>query len=214
MKLNFEFKAENVDANARTIEGYAATWDRDNHDDIIKRGAFTKTIQERLPKGMIKMLWQHNNPIGLPLEMREDERGLWVKARVSDTTLGNDALVLMRDGVINQMSIGFSVIKSNVGTDGVRVITEAKLYEFSPVTFPANDNAEILAVKQLHAALKDGSIDRAELKKLIKSLLDDEPPEGTHEEEQPILGDEQKALAEMLQAFELKLLLTNRGLTA
>mgnify|MGYP000867376569 CR=1 FL=1 len=43
---------------------------------------------------------QHAQPIGIPVEMREDAKGLWVKARVSKTALGDEALVeLMRDSV-------------------------------------------------------------------------------------------------------------------
>ena len=42
---------------------------------------------------------QHAQPIGIPVEMREDAKGLWVKVRVSKTALGDEALELMRDSV-------------------------------------------------------------------------------------------------------------------
>ena len=160
-----------VDMDARTFEGYASTWDLDRVDDIIHRGAFAKSIQEGFPSGKIKVLWQHYDPLGMPLEMREDEKGLFVKARVSKTVLGDEALELMRDGVVDTMSIGFSIPsgKSDIDERGIRNIREIKLMEFSPVTFPANEAAVITGVKQIKQALKNGaSID--DVKALIESL--------------------------------------------
>lgn len=148
---SIELKETAIDMSARTIEGYAATWDLDQANDIIQKGAFTKTISEGLPSGRIKMLWQHDEPLGMPSEMFEDDRGLYVKGKISRTQLGDEALELMRDGVVDRMSIGFSIPKDKSGftPEGVRLISEVKLFEFSPVTFPANEAAHILAVKSL-----------------------------------------------------------------
>ena len=161
-----------VDMDARTFEGYAATWDLDQVDDVIKPGAFTKSIQEAFPANRIKVLWQHSEPLGMPLEMREDAKGLWVKGKISKTRLGDEALELMRDGVVDRMSIGFVIPKgkSNYDPDsGVRYINEVKLMEFSPVTFPANEAAVITGVKQIKQAIKNGAkID--DVKDLIQAL--------------------------------------------
>jgi len=148
---SIEFKADNVNIEERTFEGYASTWDLDKIDDVIHQGAFAKSIQEAFPKGKIKVLWEHSKPLGMPLEMREDAKGLYVKAKVSKTKLGDEALELMRDGVVSTMSIGFSIPKdkSYIDEKGVRHITEVKLFEFSPVTFPCNDEAIITRVKSL-----------------------------------------------------------------
>lgn len=74
-------------------------------------GAFAKTIKERGDD--IKFLWQHdwNEPIGKIIEIHEDAKGLFIKVKISETTHGKEALVLAKDGVINRMSIGYSVIK-------------------------------------------------------------------------------------------------------
>ena len=148
---SLEFKESAVNMSQRTIEGYAATFELDQVDDIINPGAFTKTIDEGFKSGRIKMLWQHDSPLGMPLEMAEDSKGLYVKGRVSRTALGDDALELMRDGVVDRMSIGFSIPQNKSGytEQGIRVISEVKLFEFSPVTFPANQGAAILGVKSL-----------------------------------------------------------------
>jgi len=148
---DFSFEVKGVDSEQRIVEGYASTYDKDQVDDIVMPGAFTKSLQERFPAGKIKLLWQHMDPIGIPVEMQEDDKGLYVKCRVSQTQLGDDALQLVKDGVIDRFSIGFSVPrdKARVDDDGTRRISEVKLYEVSLVTFAANEAAVLTAVKSL-----------------------------------------------------------------
>lgn len=143
----FEVKAD-IDNNM--FEGYASVFrNEDSYGEVIDPGAFTKTISEN--KSRIKVLWQHDvwQPIGLPVKMMEDNHGLYVQAKVSQTTTGKDALILMRDGVVNEMSIGFNTLKDEMGADNLRHIKEVKLWEFSPVTFAANDQALVTGVKNL-----------------------------------------------------------------
>ena len=93
------FALATLDFEGRTIEGYAATFGNlDRVKDIIHPGAFTKTLNERGNK--VRLLWQHDQkePIGRPLEIREDDRGLFIKAVVSDTARGRDALAAERRG--------------------------------------------------------------------------------------------------------------------
>jgi HK97 family phage prohead protease len=147
-----EFKSSDVEG--RVFRGYASTYDTDQAQDTIQKGAFTKTISERGDR--VKVLWQHSEPIGKPVSIKEDDVGLYVEALVSKTRTGDEALELMKDGVVDQMSIGFSVPegKSKIADDGGRIITEIKLFEFSPVTFPCNEKAFILGVKNINEALK------------------------------------------------------------
>jgi HK97 family phage prohead protease len=168
-----EFKADSVDMDERTFEGYASTWDLDQGGDIIVKGAFAKTLMERASR--VKVLYQHDAPIGKPVLMREDDIGLFVQGKVSKTQLGDEALELMRDGVIDQMSIGYSIPtgKSEFNDQGIRIIRELKLYEFSPVTFAMNDNAFITGVKSIQRAIKTGAqINNATQSELIE-LLDE-----------------------------------------
>lgn len=160
-----------VDMDARTFEGYAATWDLDQGMDIIHPGAFAKSIKEAFPKKRIKILWQHWQPLGMPTEMREDDIGLFVKGRVSKTTLGDEALELMRDEVVDSMSIGFVVPMGKSEYDeaeGIRHIREVKLLEFSPVTFPMNEAALITGVKEFESAIQHGRLKDGE--SLMKAL--------------------------------------------
>jgi hypothetical protein len=198
---SIELKETAIDMSARTIEGYAATWDLDQVNDIIQEGAFKKTIQEGFTSKRIKMLWQHDQALGMPTEMFEDSKGLYVKGKISRTQLGDDALELMRDGVVNTMSIGFSIPKNKAGINenGVRIISEVKLFEFSPVTFPANEAAHILAVKSLHEQLviaKSKGVnpqDKTEFVQMLnelKTLINiDEPIIITQKDNKPLYDD-------------------------
>lgn len=156
-----------VNADHRTFEGHAAVFGNvDEGGDRIKKGAFKKTLQERFPKGQIKTLWLHRDPLGMPTELREDDQGLFFRSTVSKTALGNDALELMHDGVVNQMSFGYDTVKSGMimeDDEEIRELLELKLYEISPVLFPMNEATAITAVKQL--------IEVAPLPDNVKALL-------------------------------------------
>ena len=151
--LSFEIKS--VDYAGRTLEGFAAAFGNlDQVGDVIHPGAFRKTLTERGQR--IKFLWQHDptEPIGKLLEAHEQQGGLFVKAIISDTNRGRDALALLKDGAIGEMSIGYDTVKGGMdytkGDNGatIRNLREIKLYEFSLVTFPANEQAIVTSVKQ------------------------------------------------------------------
>ena len=166
--VKFETKALGDDR----FEGYASFFNNiDAYDDIIEKGAFRKTIAEN--RNRIKVLWQHdtNEPIGIPEEMHEDDNGLYVKAKISMTDTGKKALTLIKDGVITEMSIGYDVVKDDykmLGTKRVRMLKELKLWEFSPVTFAANEKAKIMKMRHLLESIKSDRIDTAI--SLIRSL--------------------------------------------
>jgi HK97 family phage prohead protease len=146
--------ASSSSSAAVTFEGYASVFntpiDALSGPTIIERGAFKKTLAEQWER--IKILWQHNSdePIGRPLEMREDEHGLRLRAVLSSTQRGREAAQLLKDGVIREMSIGFDPIKfymDRTGPEPVRRLTEIKLWEISLVTHAANPLA---VVTQIH----------------------------------------------------------------
>lgn len=145
--MPFEYKAN---SEKREFEGYASTYKRDLVGDQVVKGAYQKTLAERLPTNKIKILYQHSDAVGLPLEMYEDSKGLFVRGKISNTTLGNDMLELMKDGVLDEMSIGYDVIADDLSEDGsTRMLKELKLYEVSIVTFGANPDTSINSVKSL-----------------------------------------------------------------
>lgn len=168
-----EIKDQSVDMDQRIIEGYASTKDLDQGGDIIHPGSFSKTISERFPAGKVKVLRNHSTLIGVPLEMREDGKGLWTKSRISKTQAGDETLELARDGALSAMSIGYAIPSGkSEEKDGIRHIKEVKLFEYSMVDFPMNESAIITGVKQIERAIKNGGKcdNPAELLEAIKSL--------------------------------------------
>ena len=101
---------------------------------------------------------QHDNydlPIGKPLELREDEKGLFIRGRISDTQKGRDIQTLLKDGVLSEMSIGYDAIDFDYdGNTGIRHLKEVKLWEVSIVTWAMNDQATIDEVKSLAETLR------------------------------------------------------------
>lgn len=157
----FDFEVKQFDYEGRTVEGYAAAFGNvDLGKDIIHPGAFSKTLAERGNK--VRFLWQHDThePIGKPVEMREDNAGLFMKAIISDTARGRDALALLRDGAINGLSIGYDAIPGGTdfskSEDGepIRNLRELRLWEVSLVSMPMNEMATITALKEDKAVMK------------------------------------------------------------
>lgn len=159
-RARFSLAVKAVDLDAGTFEGHASVFgipDDGFPPDIIQPGAFTKTIQEWGPSGAnrIKVLALHRNdwlPIGKPIELAEDARGLFFRAKISDTALGKDVLTLLRDGVLTEMSIGFTTVKADLDkATGTRLVREVRLYEISPVIWAMHPLAKITNVKDVTA---------------------------------------------------------------
>jgi HK97 family phage prohead protease len=127
------------------IWGFASTYggNPDSYGDVVVHGAF----RESLGKRKTKLLYQHQEPIGRELELREEKHGLYGGWRISATRAGTDARTLAMDGVLDSLSIGFRTLEDEYRDDGVRLLKQAELYEVSIVAFPANENARITSVK-------------------------------------------------------------------
>lgn len=153
------------DTVARVSDGGAA------YEERFARGSFAKTIRER--GNRVKLLMQHNShePIGRATLLREDAAGLYGEFRVSAVPAGDQALELVRDGVIDSFSVGFAPIKAT-RDGGVTVRTEVALREASLVTFPAYDDARVLALRAVLSGLPDEQRDE-----LLAHLTTDTTPD-------------------------------------
>jgi HK97 family phage prohead protease len=160
----FEFRATEEDTTPG-FEGYAAHfWTADSYWTTLAPGAAKKSIKERTDK--IPVLWNHDpsTPIGKHLALKEDKTGVYVNIGIADDGAeGSTFLKRMRFGVPFGMSFGFQTIKDRSAEDDdpidltqtpgakkadIRVITEIKWWESSPVTFPANESAGITSTRQ------------------------------------------------------------------
>ena len=137
------------------IEGYGSVFGvKDTYDDVVMPGAFSASIAEHKAAGtMPAMLWQHDQsePIGVWLDMDEDEKGLRVKGQiVMETEKGKAAYALLKKGALRGLSIGFLTKEWSYDEETrVRSLTAVDLWEVSLVTFPANVKAMIDTVKNM-----------------------------------------------------------------
>jgi hypothetical protein len=148
--FRLNLKSDDLDAKTGEFEGYVAAFGNVDHDgDIIEHGAFTKTVSDN--GGVFPGLWQHDifSPIGVSESMTEDDNGLKVNGRFAmGTQRGREAFELLSMGALKGFSIGYLPIKDAPGTNGAdRTLKEIRLFEWSTVTFPANELAVVTGMK-------------------------------------------------------------------
>ena len=141
---------KDADMKRGIVTGYFSRFGNVDADgDIIKPGAFAKTVKEQGPKSAqprIKHLMNHNPsmPLGKILDLKEDSSGLLYESQVGSHSLGQDFIKMVESGLITEHSIGYKTIKRNQLQDyagyqknpskGMFEITEAKLFEGSSLT--------------------------------------------------------------------------------
>jgi HK97 family phage prohead protease len=173
----FEIKAVEDDG---TVKGYGSVFDVvDWYNEVVVKGAFAKWLAKWEPAGKpLPMLWQHlsREPIGVWTKFREDDHGLWAEGKLTlEVERAREARALMRDGAVRGLSIGFDVPDDGYSYDsnaGVFLLKEIELWELSPVTFPANEEAQVESVKAARAGgpkhverlLREAGFSRSEAK--------------------------------------------------
>lgn len=119
------------------------------YEEGFAEGAFARDLAVRAGNWSgVKMLYQHmrENPIGRAVELSEDAAGLYGAFTISRTSLGDEALELLRDGVLDSFSIGFRPLEDEK-RGRVTWRTRAALREASLVTFPAYTGAAVAGVR-------------------------------------------------------------------
>ncbi|MFB7597254.1 HK97 family phage prohead protease [Streptomyces sp. NPDC056160] len=158
------------ESDGRTLSGYAAvfgeateinSWEG-QFFETIRKGAFKKTIREQTPV----MQFDHGRhpligsiPIGAIADLREDDQGLYVEARITDNWLMQPIRDAIAEQTVNGMSFRFEVVREEwrdvngklvkpeevydllwmPGDRGPlqRELIELKCRELGPVVFPA-----------------------------------------------------------------------------
>lgn len=169
---------EDVDMETRKVK---AVWARmgnvDLDNDVIAPEAFTKTLQERGPQGknLIWSLVDHKastkHAIGKPEQLYVEGDALIAITPIIETETGEDILKLYEAGLINQHSIGFSTIKSEMNNEtGVRTIKELMMYEGSAVLWAANPETPTIALFKGMTPDEIKDTLNGRLEKLVKSF--------------------------------------------
>lgn len=161
--------AEIMDMNPKQgiVTGYFSKFNNvDGDGDIIRPGAFTKTIKEQGPQSSlprIKHLLNHDPslPLGVLKSLTEDNYGLAYESQIGSHEGGEDFIKMVESGLITEHSIGFKIIKRNQiqsyenylknPSAGQYEITEIKLYEGSSLTaWGANPLTPITSLKSIN----------------------------------------------------------------
>lgn len=155
---------KDVDGKQGIVTGYASAFNNvDSDGDIIRKGAFVKSIMETGPKSTkprIKHLLNHNTtqPVGKLLDLEEDEHGLSYESQIGTHILGVDFIKMVESGLITEHSIGYKTMRRNQIQDyagymkspanGWFELIELQLWELSPLTaWGANPNTPLTGMK-------------------------------------------------------------------
>jgi HK97 family phage prohead protease len=170
--------------DGRTVEAYAAVFGQEAeiHDheghylEVIEPTAFSRAIDHAQRgrggfPGSVKVLYNHgmtlngspserfSMPIGVPVDIRAEARGLLTRTRYSETPLADEVLENIRSGAITSQSFTGRIMRSDpqlragdrhrprAGSLTTVHRTELGLREYGPVLWPAYSGAEILGVR-------------------------------------------------------------------
>lgn len=130
----------------------------DKKKDIARKGMFNKSWKEYKT---IAFLIDHNKSLqpGIVTNTYEDEKKAYTKVKLSNTTLGNDTLIEMDDGIIRGASFGFYTLKANklkVKGQDCRELKEV-LHDETTVAkslVPINDLAGVVRVTKAELEFK------------------------------------------------------------
>jgi HK97 family phage prohead protease len=158
---SIETKTENREDGTNVIVGHASFYGKRSENlggfyEYIERGAFNDDL---LNRSDVRALINHDQNLILgrntsgTLRLSADEKGLRYEFDVPDTSYGRDLIVSMKRGDINQSSFAFTVEEDDWSTDekgnNIRTIKKInRLYDVSPVTYPAYPDANDLVVAQ------------------------------------------------------------------
>jgi len=152
---------KDIDSEKRSVAIYLSKFDVVDSDfDMIKRGAFTKSIREHgvdSPSNRKIAFLRHHDwmqQIGKFTRLEEDNVGLFAVGMLGNSTAGNDAWNDYNDGIIREHSIGFRYISDkikfiedpSIEIGGFYQINEVQLWEGSAVTFGANDQTNVVEI--------------------------------------------------------------------
>lgn len=173
------------------IEGYASVFGNvDSYYEIVDKGAFTGFLKEYFPR-YPKLIWAHDwdKPIGVTLEAREDDFGLFVRGELlKDVAQAREAYALIKAGAMTDLSFGFRVDEDYIDpTSGARHLRKISIFEWSPVLVGANPKATLTGVK---------SLDGVDIDEVPAEAVIDQTPEETPEADDAAATDDETTAAD------------------
>lgn len=143
-KKTFDFELKTVTKNTKTeevvIEGYANTSSKDRVGDVVLPSAFQKSLSTYMNNPVLLVNHDWNDVAGVTQAAEITDKGLYIKARISDTR--EDLKTLIREGCLRTFSIGYNEIDADMDeSTKTKYIKELELLEISVVSVPANTEA-------------------------------------------------------------------------
>jgi HK97 family phage prohead protease len=194
MTARAEIRARKTDKGPMQLEGYAAMFGvpiviRDwlgEFTEVVNSGCFSRCLEAGTD---VRALFNHdvNCVLGRSqnntLRLSEDQNGLHFEIDLPDTQVARDVHTLVMRGDISQCSITFEVIekegqkwiegKDADGNDTLRrELIDVKLYDISPVTFPACPETGVDARSLWPEGEPESVLHRADAR-MAKTSLDD-----------------------------------------
>lgn len=191
------------EGDGRTFEGYGAVFNSPTRidswegtfDELIAPGAFRKSLRERTPK----FQFDHGHhpligsvPIGVIEDIREDDNGLFVSARLGQHIIIDLIREAVATGAIDGMSFRFSVVRDEwrdaegkvvkpedvdealwTGDRGVlvRTLKEVKVAEVGPVVWPAYSDTTASVRSAGIVEIDQTRLQEPEQRRLLAELL-------------------------------------------
>jgi len=153
--FNIETRVDSTEDGRDLVVGHASVYDSRSNNlggfyEFIERGAFN---EELISNSDVRALINHDPNLILArntsgtLNLTADERGLKYEFEMPETSYGKDLAISMKRGDITQSSFAFTVAEDDWSTDAdgnnIRTIKKIdRLYDVSPVTYPAYNMAE------------------------------------------------------------------------
>ena len=162
---------------AYEIEWYASTKDKDRMNDIVEPTAFEDTLKQYMTNPIVLLQHDMDKPIGTVTEASIDEKGLFIKAKITEDTDG--VFSKLKNGVLRTFSIGYSVkdyetienVDAEWNYNYTNLIKALELFEISLVSVPANPFALVKSFDSCFKAEEE-----------IETKEDEEPREEEKEE--------------------------------
>lgn len=184
---DMEFRV--VDKDKREVAGIAVPYEQMSNGEMFARDSVTLDPEA-------KLMWQHDQrePIGKIIEGRHTPAGFEIRATISKTARGLDAITLLEDGVINRFSVGFIMDDYKLDEQRNRIVTSARVLETSLVSRPWYEGAVVTEVR-----------DESE-----PETPDSATPKGEHMEETITMDSDLAEVRESIQMLEREIASINK----
>lgn len=180
--LTTNLTTRSSDDNGMTVEGYAMLYDQPSVPmpfvEYIDRGAL-----DNVDLSKVLLLYGHDLNSVLArsdaenLQLRADDKGLWFRATLPDTTLGRDTYTNVANGNLKGCSVGFKIgddkwLQGNDGQVIHHIRSFDQLIEISITPIPAYTETSVDVQRSLEAFMKGENEVEIDYDKLADAVAD------------------------------------------